>query len=255
MAKRRFWTKEEDDYVMERAGKASSKTIADNLGRTKVAVDSRMYKLGISDIRATTGMITAYKLSTVLNVDSHTVYLWISDFGLKATYKRIRDKGKYYLIDPADFWKWADINRERINFSKIEPKALLPEPDWFEEQCKKDYYDIPRRRRAIWSKQEDSKLIDLFKLNYSVSAIASDLGRSESAIQRKISKLRTAGKLPMCNIQIRWTDQEIAMLLELEEQGLNDKEIAYELGREKDHIVGKRQLMRKHGQYQGYKNR
>ena len=61
--------------------------------------------------------------------------------------------------------------------------------------------------------------------------------------------------MPKCCIQIKWTDKEIAMMLELEEQGLTDKEIACELGRDKDHIVCKRQLMRKHGQYQGYKNR
>lgn len=255
MPKGRFWTKEEDDYILDKAGRVSSKTMADNLDRTKVAIDCRMYKLGVSDIRVATGMITANQLSKIVQLDSKTVYLWITKFGLKATYKRIRDKGKYYLIEPTDFWQWADNNRERINFSKIAPKTLLPEPEWFEEQRKKDYYDIPKRRRAVWSKQEEQKMIDLYNLNYSISAIAVDLGRSEHAIQRKISNLRTIGQMPKRCIQIRWTDQEIAMMLELEEQGLSDKEIAYELGRETDHIVQKRSLMRKHGQYQGFKNR
>ncbi len=255
MAGGRLWTKEEDEYILENAGKVSSKRMAFNLDRTKVAVDCRMYRLGVSDIRVATGMISANQLSGIVQVDSKTVYQWIDEYGLKATHKRIRDKGRYFLIEPTDFWKWAEQNKKRINFSKIAPKALLPEPDWFEEQRKKDYYDIPRRRRAAWSKQEDAKLMDLFNLNYSIREIAADLGRSEHAIQRKISKLRTVGKLPKRCIQIRWTDHEIAMMLEYESQGLSDKEIAYELGRETDHIVQKRMLMRKHGQYQGYKNR
>ena len=255
MAGGRIWTKEEDEYILENAGKVSSKRMAFNLDRTKVAVDCRMYRLGVSDIRVATGMISANQLSGIVQVDSKTVYQWIDEYGLKATHKRIRDKGRYFLIEPTDFWKWAEQNKKRINFSKIAPKALLPEPDWFEEQRKKDYYDIPRRRRAVWSKQEEAKLMDLFNLKYSIREIAADLGRSEHAIQRKISKLRTVGQMPKRCIQIRWTDQEIAMMLGLEEQGLSDKEIAYELGRETDHIVQKRMLMRKRGQYQGYKNR
>lgn len=255
MKKRRYWTDEEDNYLLDKAGSVSSQTMADNLGRTKIAVDTRMYKLGIGDIRVATGMITANQLSNIVNIDDKTVYMWIRESGLKATHKRIRDKGKFFLIKPSDFWEWADKNRNRINFSKIEPKILLPEPEWFEEQRKKDYHEIPRRRKAVWSKQEEAKLIDLFKINYSISAIAEELGRSEHAIQRKISKLRSSGQMLRCCIQIKWTDKEIAMMLELEEQGLTDKEIACELGREKDHIVRKRQLMRKHGQYQGYKNR
>jgi len=45
------------------------------------------------------------------------------------------------------------------------------------------------------------------------------------------------------------------MLLEFEKKGLSDKEIAYELGREKEHITQKRKFMRDNGKYHGYKNR
>ena len=134
MKKRRYWTDEEDNYLLDKAGSVSSQAMADNLGRTKIAVDTRMYKLGIGDIRVATGMITANQLSNIVNIDDKTVYMWIRESGLKATHKRIRDKGKFFLIKPSDFWEWADKNRNRINFSKIEPKILLPEPEWFEEQ-------------------------------------------------------------------------------------------------------------------------
>ena len=52
-----------------------------------------------------------------------------------------------------------------------------------------------------------------------------------------------------------WTQEEMDMLLEFEKKGLSDKEIAYELGREKEHITQKRKFMRDNGKYHGYKNR
>lgn len=255
MPKGRYWTKEEDEYILEKAGKVKPQTIADKLDRSFGAVECRMYKLGVSNAKLASGKITANELAKILGVDPKQIYNWTKKFGLKAEYRIVRKTTKYYLIDSVDFWEWADNNRFRLNISRIEPKVLMPEPDWVEEQRRKDFYEVPKRRHARWTKEEDAKLINLFHLDMSKSDMAKDLKRSESAIERRISTLRTKGILPKKRIIIMWTQEEMNMLLEFEKQGLSDKEIAYELGREKEHITQKRKFMRDNGQYQGFKNR
>lgn len=255
MPKGRYWTKEEDEYILEKAGKLKPQTMADKLDRSFAAVECRMYFLGVSNAKRTTGKLTAHELSNILGVDAKQIYNWIKKFGLKSEYRVVREKAKFHLIDPVDFWKWADENRFRLNFSNIEPKSIMPEPGWVEEQRKVDFHDVPKRRHARWTKEEDSRLINLFRLDMSKSDMAKDLKRAESAIQRRISTLKTRGLLPKTVINIRWTQGEMDMLIEFDKQGVTDKEIAYELGREIDHIRQKRKLMRENGQYQGYKSR
>ena len=52
-----------------------------------------------------------------------------------------------------------------------------------------------------------------------------------------------------------WSKEEINKMLELEKQGLTDKEIAYKLGRKRIHITDKRRMLRKQGLYESYKNK
>ena len=47
MAGGRLWTKEEDEYLLDRIGKASVKAIAYKLDRTEMSIKMRMYKLGV----------------------------------------------------------------------------------------------------------------------------------------------------------------------------------------------------------------
>lgn len=255
MAGGRLWTKEEDEYLLDRIGKASVKAIAYKLDRTEMSIKMRMYKLGVSNFRMATGAYTANELSKLIQVDPSTILRWIRLNGLKAKHNGKKSKGKYFYIQSSDFWEWAEHNKKHINFSKIKPKSLLPEPDWFEAERKKDSHQLPKRRLKQWTDQEEAKVLNLCRLGYSKKEIAAELDRSENAVHRKISKLRADGILKKKVIMIRWTQEEIDMMLELEKQGLSDKEIAYELGRDKDHIVQNRKLMRDRGQYQGYKNR
>ena len=87
----------------------------------------------------------------------------------------------------------------------------------------------------------------------SFSELAESLNRSEGAIRSKINKLKYANKLPKKKIILRWSDEETNMLLDLEKNNLTDEEIAYELGRDKEHIVDKRRNLRNKGMYFGNK--
>jgi predicted transcriptional regulator len=249
------WTNEEEDFLKEKVGTLSIPILSKRLGRSALAVELRLRKLGIENTKFLSGKLTANELANALKIDSHTVYRWIKENGLKAVYKTTRHVAKFYLIDVSDFWKWAEKNKEKINFTKIYPFILLPEPDWVAEERKRDYHCIPKRHAAIWNSEEDNNLISLLNGNYTQKEIAQIMNRSERAIQRRTSRLREKGTIPKKKISLRWTRKEVQMFLNLENRGLSDEEIAYELGREPEHISDKRRRLRKYGDYQGRKRR
>lgn len=251
----RYWTTEEEDFLKEKVGTLSIPILAKRLGRSVNAIEVRMRKLGIENTKFLSGKLTANELANALQVDSHAIYLWIRNHGLKAVYKATRYTAKFYLIDVNEFWKWAEKNKEKLNFTKIDHLVLLPEPVWVEEERKRDYLTIPKRQAATWNSEEDKKLISLLNGNYTQKEIAQFMHRSEKAIQRRISRLREKGVIPKKKISLRWSRKEVRMFLELEKQGLTDEEIAFELGRERGHITDKRRMLRKYGNYQGRKQK
>jgi predicted transcriptional regulator len=249
----KHWTMEEEDFLKEKVGTLSFPGLAKRLGRSVNAIEVRVRRLGIENTKLLSGKLTANELANALNVDSHAVYRWIENHGLKSVRKVTRQTAKFNLISVDDFWKWAKKNKEKINFFKIDPLLLLPEPVWVKEERQRDYHCIPKRQAAIWSDEEDKRLISLLNGNYTQKEIGEFLNRSENAVQRRVSRLREKGIIPRKKISLRWTRKEVRMFLDLESMGLSDDEIAYELGRERIHIVDKRRNMRKYGDYQGRK--
>lgn len=219
-------------------------TIAKNLGRTVGAVENRLERLGLSNTKLESGKITAAELARYCGVDHHVVIrTWIPKKGLPAVKRATRHKRKYWLINVKEFWRWAEKNKDLIDFARIDTHVLLPQPEWVELERKRDYKKIPRKHLRKWTKKEDEQLIRLFKAGYTKKEIGQILERSETAVDRRIARLKVAGKIPYEKINISWTDEEVEMLIELEKKGLLDKEIAYELGREVDHIRDKRRRM------------
>lgn len=249
------WTEEEIEYLENWIGRSSLGNIAKRLGRTFKSVEFKATELGIGDSLGQTGMLTKNELARFLKVCPKTVSRWIEKYGLKAKKLRPRRKRYYIMIDVEDFWEWAEQNKEKIDFGRIERYSLLPEPEWFELERKRDLKNIPRRKRKKWTKEEESQLIQLNNMKMPLNEIGKRLNRSETAIKRRISRLRQAGKIKKERIVLMWTDEEVEMMLSLEKQGLSDEIIAEELGREADHIRDKRKRMRENGEYEGYKER
>lgn len=237
----KWWTPEEDAFLEEKVGKVKIETIAKKLGRSVIAVENRLDRLGVSNTKLESGKITAAELARYCGIDSHVVTrTWIPKKGLPAVRRVTRYKRKYWLIDVKEFWKWAEQNKDLIDFSKVDTHVLLPQPDWVELERKRDYKKIPRKQLKRWTAEEDNQLIKLLNAGYSKAQIAEVLERSETAVDRRIARLKVAGKIPYEKIDVPWTEKELEMLIELERKGLSDKEIAYELGREVNHIRDKR---------------
>lgn len=183
------WTQDEIAYLVSSVGKFKLSTIAQNLNRTETAVSLKLKRLGFGNTKEHVGMLTFGELSRYLGVDRNTVQGWAERHGLPFTSKVTKSSRHYYFVDNEDFWKWATKNKEKINFSKIEENAILPEPDWVK---KERYYNtyFKKRKYKQWTYKEDEKLKELVLDNgYTYQKVGEILGRSAISVERRYARL------------------------------------------------------------------
>ncbi|WP_158553352.1 helix-turn-helix domain-containing protein [Peribacillus saganii] len=181
------WTQQEVNYLQENVGIMKLSSIAKKLERSEQAVLSKMKRLGISNTKAQTGYLTTYELAALLKIDPSTIRGWIANHGLQYKKRATRTKRKCYFISPEDFWKWVELNREKIDFSKIEHQSIVPEPDWVEKEranAKPSVY-------KVWSVKEERKLMLLFSQGCTIKEVAGQLNRSIVSVQRKFQRLES----------------------------------------------------------------
>lgn len=187
------YTEQEIDLIEELAGLKSLNIIAQKLGRPKKGVWVKMVELGCADFHMEAGTYSAKALSEIIGVSHETVRRWILTKDLPAR-KRGRQYGvnkrnMAYHIHPEDFWKWAKKNKSFVEFNKIEPDILLPEPEWVEEERKKQFYNPPKQK--IWTDEEDEKLLRMYyKEALKQREIAERLGRTQNSIEKRLGLLR-----------------------------------------------------------------
>jgi predicted DNA-binding transcriptional regulator AlpA len=111
--------------------------------------------MGLGNTQAMSGMINVHHLAWILNVDDKTIYRWIKKYDFPIHKKNLRTIGKrpFNFVDIDEFWKWAEKHQENINWFKVEPMVLLPEPEWVKLRRKEDFYKKSTRKN--WSKKED----------------------------------------------------------------------------------------------------
>lgn len=187
----RSWTDEEEDYLLTYFGSVSMKKLAENLKRTVKAVESKLARLGVYGGKANTGHATVYEIADSLQVDNHTVYRWVENKGLPHKKHVVANTRKFILIDIPKFWKWAERNKDLINFYKIPKHALIPEPEWVDEQRRLDHVNKSQKLKQNWTSEEDTRLWYLYySRGLLQKEIATLMGRSQKAIQRRLTRLR-----------------------------------------------------------------
>lgn len=234
---KKAWTVEEEEYLAQWYGRRPIKLIAKKLKRTPYAIEVHAErKMGIYP-KSNSGQVTANELANILKVDNHAVTdYWIAKLKMPARKRVIKYKSKFWRIDVEEFWKWAENHTDKINFTKMERGLLLPEPNWLDEVIKMQLEKWGEKRFKKWTAEEDSRLIMYVKLGKTYKEIAELLGRTKSSVEHRHWRLVKKRKLTPKKIHILWTEEEKELVRELERQGLSDKEIAYEIGREPEHL-------------------
>jgi predicted transcriptional regulator len=245
------WTDAEIDILTDRWGIMTTEKIAKKLNRTYDGVRLKAVNLGLGNKKDATGYLTLSMLSKACGISWHTTKKWTQS-GLQTKRSMIRTgKNKIILIDPEDFWKFAEENKNKINFNKIQKGVLLPEPVWFKKFIIDKNKQLNKSCKT-WTQEEEKQLINLFHLNYKVKDIAKKLNRSESGVYGKLAKFYKNGTLKN---KKHYKNKIYYDLIKLENNGLTDAEITKKLKCSRDNIVKKRKKMRELGIYIGYKEK
>lgn len=151
------WKQEEIEYLKEKMGVLSFKTIAKNLGRTETACIVKSKRLKLHSFKHNTDLITVSDAAEMLNIDRNTVYYLVEAGRLKPRYKNIRYKSKQLFLNYDEVCDFATIYQKQNN--------------------------------KKWTEYEISRLYCLFKMGKTYSEIGKELNRTESAISHKIRRL------------------------------------------------------------------
>ena len=173
---RREWTEWEVRYLEKKyVGQPVEKT-AKKLNRTINSVKRKAAKL---DLNHYTNFLSAKVVAKCFGSDVSVVIRWINKFDLSCK-KVICGNQTRYLIENEKFWKWAENNKNIINWGKYERQSLLPEPDWLRETIRN--YNTPNTREK-YTDDDIVKIRVLLAKGLSYAEISKETGRTYDGIK------------------------------------------------------------------------
>lgn len=189
-SKYRKWTKNEEEKLASIYGTKSIYSIARILHRNPSGVLNKIKRMKLSSSNEYQGLINVTQFSKILNVHTSTINVWIKNREFPNTRRVTTFKHSYILIDVDEFWEWAERNKDVVDFSKIQPQILLPEPEWFQVERENDKR-MCRKGKRYYTKEEDDLIWELFyEENLSYKKISQKLDRPEGSVSKRLSRLR-----------------------------------------------------------------
>ena len=243
--KRRDYTKEELIYLEEKWGAKSVKAIARKLNRSEWAVRMKAYKMGLGDPKLSIDGLTINQLSKAIGVHYQSIMRnWVEQYGFPVKNKILINESIAYATQN-DFWEWAKDNKNLIDFSRIEENILGKEPQWAKEKRRIDILaNNKSRNKRPWTDSEIEKLISLLKTyNFTYADIAERLGRSQSAVKRKIYDLKIPYRPVPKRRGVFWTKDQKVKLKELYDKGYTPTLISKTIGKSEFSIYEKLRAM------------
>lgn len=238
----RNWTKEECDYLQDKWGTVSLKGIAKNLNRSENAILLKVQRLGLSPFLESGEYISWHQLLITLGIEGGQGYKnksWIENRGCPVKMKKVNNCS-FKVIYIKDFWKWAEININFLDFSNFEEKSLGMEPDWVKEKRR---HDIETNRKYIktpWTITEDERLRKLLKdYKYSYSELSAKMRRTNGAIQRRICDLGLTERPLRESPHSVWEEWQFGKLYELVNKGVGYEAMSEVIGKSVKAIRGK----------------
>lgn len=229
------WTKEEEEYLIDKWGTLSVKTIAKNLGRSENAIVVRKNRLGLGAFLESGEYITWNQLQIALGKElsgsGYKMISWVRNRGFPLHTKRVQNNS-FKVVYLEEWWEWAEKNRDLLDFSKFEENILGEEPPWVKEKRRHDVEKAHRYIATPWTKTEDDKLIFLVaKQKYTYDDLSKMMRRTNGAIQRRLCDLGVKDRPIKADNHTRWTNEDFRRLGELIKAGYGYDLIAEEIGK------------------------
>lgn len=216
------WTKQEDEYLIEKWGTVSVKYIAQKMNRSVNAINCRKNRLELGAFLENGEYITWNQLSLALGkgtVDGYKMISWVKNRDFPVHQKRVNEN-TFKVVYLEEWWKWAEKNRDLLDFSTFEENVLGEEPAWAKEKRK---HDVEKKQKYItspWTKAEDEKLARMVaKQQYTYDDLSKMLRRTNGAIQKRLCDLNIKDRPVKADNHTRWTEKEFEYLGELIKAG------------------------------------
>lgn len=218
------WTEDEKEYLSEKWGTISLKSIAKTLGRSESAVLTKVYRFGLGSFLESGEYISFNQLLKALGVEGGYNYKptsWIRNRNCPVKNKKVNNN-TFRIIYLKDFWKWAEQNKSFLDFSTFEENALGEEPGWAKEKRKHDHEINRKYIKTPWTKTEDERLKKLVNdYKYTYSDISRMMRRTEGAIQRRCTDLKLQGRPLRESPHSVWEQWQLDKLPELIDSGVS----------------------------------
>lgn len=234
MDKRKKWTQEELDFLEEKWGVLSKKLIAKKLNRSLNSVIVKAVRLGLGGYINARDEITLNLLINTLGYKNS--YSWVSkkfeNHNIPIKKMKIIDKS-VKMVNINEFWKWAEKNKEILNFADFEEGALGKEPLWVKEKRNIDKNSLNKiNRNRLWTKYEEQLLISKVKsMRYTYKELSKEFNRTEGAIKSRLNKLQTPYRPLERDRHIIWTEEENNTLLQMYKEGYGANQIARKINK------------------------
>lgn len=234
MDKRKKWTQEELDFLEEKWGVLSKNLIAKKLNRSLNSVIVKAVRLGLGRYINARDEITLNLLINTLGYKNS--YSWVSkkfeNHNIPIKKMKIIDKS-VKMVNINEFWKWAEKNKEILNFADFEEGALGKEPLWVKEKRNIDKNSLNKiNRNRLWTKYEEQLLISKVKsMRYTYEELSKEFNRTEGAIKSRLNKLQTPYRPLERDRHIIWTEEENNTLLQMYKEGYGANQIARKINK------------------------
>ena len=224
------WSDKEVRYLTKAWTEGVSvKTIAEKLGRSITSVNVKACRMDLGRKSDPEDRITLNQLLLAFGLAQSITHFKAKFIKYKApiVIKKAGTRTNTF-ISISDFWKWAEKNKSLLNFSKLEPFILGPEPEWVNERRKLDRNNPKRNRpNKQWTDYEDRLLLEKVKLNrYTYTDLAKEFGRTEGSIRKRLYVLDSKIKPIGYEKSIIWSKEEDAELLKLDAKSIDSYNIS-----------------------------
>jgi hypothetical protein len=238
----RNWSQDEENYLSDKWGTVSVKSIAKYLNRTEGGVINKAERMKLGSFLGNGEYVTWHQLLIVIGIEGGSGYKnrsWIKNRNFPIHTKKVRECS-FKVVYINEFWKWAEKNQSFIDFSNFEENSIGEEPRWVKDKRR---HDIEVNRKYIktpWTKTEDERLKKLLKdYKYTYDDLSKMIRRTTGAIQRRVCDLKIKERPVKADNHIKWTDEEYKSLWNMLDGGYSYELMAEKIGKSSKAIRGR----------------
>ena len=190
------WYPQEEQLVRDMWGQWTIPQIADELGRTPIAVRLKARRLGLLGQMNSGEMMVSNVVAKLLGVDGHTVTdYWIPKCGLSGfALPRGDSEQTVTVILRGTLLQWLEEHQDLWDSRRLAVGSLWQEePDWLRAKREADTH-LPERRFAKWTPEEDAQLLALLaRGGMSYKELGEAMHRSDRSIVQRVRRIGAGG--------------------------------------------------------------